>query len=65
MKSLDIFGDVVSKTWLKVSISARIHTKERAIALVVMYGNGWNADHAKKDTSWKNRTPQSGQGREM
>jgi hypothetical protein len=31
MKSLDILIDIVSKTWLKVSMSARIHTEKSAL----------------------------------
>ena len=45
-----------SKTWVKVSMSVRAHSKERAIAVVSGYGNGRKKDHAKKDTSRQDRT---------
>lgn len=51
------------ETWLKVSISARITHKRARHGVGGRYGNGRNADHAKKDTSRQNRTPLSGQDR--
>jgi len=53
--------DIFSKTWAKVSISARITHKRARHGVGGRYGNGRNADHAKKDTSRQNKTPQSGQ----
>jgi hypothetical protein len=65
MKSLDILIDVVSK-YLAASLNFRAHphTQKSAPSAVLEERNGRNADHAKKDTSRQNRTPQSGQGRE-
>lgn len=50
MKSLDILIMLRWNTWLKVSISARIHTKERAIAiaLVIRYGKRTEHDSHKE-----------------
>jgi hypothetical protein len=51
---------------LAESLNLRAHSKERAIAVVLDMETDRtrNTDHAKKDTSRQNRTPQSGQGME-